>query len=354
MALHESSINDYLRSSLTIARHHFEEWAQSQHPIDLYSSLKHLFNEILIRQFFGIAEDDLGSKQRISALIQTHFRGANAVPVKVNVLGINNTYTRSQNAFEELCQTAAAFLLEMMQCPTPTDCTDPKTFIERVGDKLVSIHASSALVDEAARHLVLFSSSIVNKCLASLSTSLLCAWFSNKDIYEGVAAEVFAALRDDADLFTSATHLSQLRILRQSLLEVQRLHPPLIGVCRGIVNVTDNAKPVMIGEHRIDPKYKLWMCMALANRDKDVFGDDAEQMRCSRWDEVPERNLAFGHGPRHCVGHVLVLPLVSSICADIMFGGQYRLEPEDLQCSNMKRLPVQRPKEPFSVDVHKL
>jgi cytochrome P450 len=62
-------------------------------------------------------------------------------------------------------------------------------------------------------------------------------------------------------------------------------------------------KELRIGDKVIEPGRFVMTCLGSANRDPDMFGDDAADLDISR--ENAARLLSFGSGIHHCLGAAL-------------------------------------------------
>ena len=75
--------------------------------------------------------------------------------------------------------------------------------------------------------------------------------------------------------------------------ELLRLTSPVQGLAR------TTTRDVAVGGTTIPAGRKVLMCYAAANRDREVFGADAEELDVTR---QPRQVLTFSHGPHHCLG----------------------------------------------------
>ena len=75
--------------------------------------------------------------------------------------------------------------------------------------------------------------------------------------------------------------------------ELLRLTSPVQGLARTLT------RPDTVRGRPLDQGDNVLLLYASANRDEEVYGDDAEQLRVDR---RPQRILTFSHGAHHCLG----------------------------------------------------
>ncbi len=98
--------------------------------------------------------------------------------------------------------------------------------------------------------------------------------------------------------------------------EMLRLESPIIGFLRTAT------RDVTLRGQRIRKGDRLWLCYASANRDEDVFGPDADEVRVAR---NPTPHLAFGIGEHFCLGAALAR-LEARVCFEELFARFTRIE----------------------------
>jgi cytochrome P450 len=219
------------------------------------------------------------------------------------------------------------------------------------------------------------------------------------------------------------------RMLRSILLETERLSPPVVGVMRRVqrdirltpssttesgsthgANNDDPSPPSsssppsppssssssggLVTAHAVPAGHDIWLYLAGASRDPAIFGDDADLFRFDRYmsctdtvnhrpattsslssesqspDNMPS-GLAFGAGPKTCLGAPLVRHIVLTL-GEVMvesglaidgvvkdrgvrgwLGWEAGIAAEWL-AKGLKQLPVQRPREPVRVEVRRV
>ncbi|KAJ7745809.1 cytochrome P450 [Mycena maculata] len=132
-------------------------------------------------------------------------------------------------------------------------------------------------------------------------------------------------LRDE--LFTISTEnptmeeLNSLTYLESVVREVMRVHSPVKFVDRVATrdDVLPLAKPYIDKQGRAHDNIPIrkgqimYISLPAVNRDKDIWGDDAEEFKPERWENIPEavqqipgvwaNVLSFLGGPHNCIGY---------------------------------------------------
>lgn len=146
-------------------------------------------------------------------------------------------------------------------------------------------------------HLLLFSSSMVVKAMAAIVTYFVkhtCEHpYILKKLFDQVCNE--SAEKSFPD------------ILDQIILEIERLHPPIIGCCRHV------EKSVTVRNVKIPEGNKLWCSFLTANRDPSVF-ESPEEFNPSRWVDSDTMHLTYGFHEHSCIGKPLSKMIVREIC----------------------------------------
>ncbi len=81
--------------------------------------------------------------------------------------------------------------------------------------------------------------------------------------------------------------------LAASVEELLRLTSPVQGLAR------TTTRDVTVGDTSIPAGRKVLLCYGAANRDRDVYGPDADELDVTR---EPRMILTFAHGAHHCLG----------------------------------------------------
>ena len=232
---------------------------------------------------------------------------------------------------------------------------------------------------DVVNHLLLFTSSLAAKALASSLTALLL------NIY------VFPYHRPNGDNVSLAHEIISLQdmsqrdaLVRSIIAETERLSPPVVGVMR---RTTEDVMLEAVQDGNLQtcvPKnWDLWLYFVGAARDPAVFSETANTFvphrYCQSTSDSPEvcEGFAFGTGPKACLGcdtmREVALSVVNSCFGlpvrssensntlwleakadDIPMGVQAYLGwQQDIKAAvwakDMKQLPTQRPKRPVTV-----
>ncbi|OWM88551.1 hypothetical protein CDL15_Pgr002318 [Punica granatum] len=118
----------------------------------------------------------------------------------------------------------------------------------------------------------------------------------------GEVQEIFGNKKPDFE------GISLLKILSMILYEVLRLYPPQVTLVRTVQKKTE------IGGLSLPPGVLLYLPTILIHRDRELWGDDAEEFKPERFSEGISKAtkgrvsyFPFGWGPRLCVGEKFAL-----------------------------------------------
>jgi cytochrome P450 len=221
--------------------------------------------------------------------------------------------------------------------------------------------------DDMVAHLLVFTSSIANKAVASLLTAYLMNLFLWRD--GGGDSSLAHLIRSQEDEATKE------RMLESILAETERLSPPVVGVMRcvkqeialhhGMDGKDENS------EYTIQKGHDAWLYLAGASRDPTVF-KDADVFSWDRYMSTEDGELnggfAFGGGVKKCLGYELTRQ-ISLTVARTLLGSQLSFEatvsdrgvrhwlgweknvPLEVIAKDLKQLPCQRPRKPVKVEV---
>lgn len=99
-----------------------------------------------------------------------------------------------------------------------------------------------------------------------------------------------------------------------------------MGITSRVATVTDEVNGIKIPEHTI-------IFILLHNRDKSVWGSDADEFKPDRWNNLPAsyNYLTFLQGPRSCIGRqfaetemkVLLIALIRRFQFDEVVKGRH-------------------------------
>jgi cytochrome P450 len=312
--------------------------------IDLYDTLKTLTWKVLLKIFLDL-EDSEPLFQEIEKLQEDLLRGQFSVlPVSVNIGIWQSPRSRGIASKDKLLKTISHRLKTVQgACPFHNSVED---------------HSN-----ELTNHILLFTSSLAVKGIASLLT----AYLLNLYLLDRGGVR----LREEVQTLEP---LGRARLLRSIALETERLSPPVVGIMRRAIRDTVVPSPVVGGADTLIPKgWDSWLYFLGAGRDAMAFGDSANLFDPQRFidlkDADPIQPLSFAMGPKKCLGQHLVRDICITI-ADTMlasvnlegeinaagvrawlgWSGAKDIGPEEW-ARDMKQLPTQRPSRPVMVKV---
>ncbi|GAB0490433.1 hypothetical protein MMPV_001670 [Pyropia vietnamensis] len=307
----------------------------------------------------------------VGAAVSAHFRGAIALPLVVRVGGLTSAAAAAADGrawleayVARLVGRAAAAALVGRGTPLPPPTTSatavstdsavhanitrpaatgmtaaaardggiggdghPRFVDAIIADAVAdaTVGAADAL-PRAQAHLLLLSSGVIPKALASALTSvlietgrpgreaLLADLVAEEDARRAAAASTAAATPtapraagcngvDDAktpatcegDTSSATAGTSPTPLLEAVITEALRLHPPLLGGCR--VAPPAGAPPLVVAGHAVPAGGRLWYAIPHANRDPRVYERPAE-FYPARW----EQGVPPGEGRRATSG----------------------------------------------------
>lgn len=236
---------------------------------------------------------------------------------------------------------------------------------------------------DVASHLLLFTSSLAAKAMASSLTALIL------NLY------VFPHRQPSGRLPSLADEIVRLQadserdaLLRSIILETERLSPPVVGIMRRTTeDVVLDALQKRVSPTLIPEGWDLWVYFVGAARDPAVFGETAETFVPNRYCTSPSESVeakegfAFGAGPKSCLGRDMMREVAFSVAesclglskesSNVSHGVRFEAEAEDIPTGvqaylgwqrnveptvwarDMKQLPVQRPKKAVMIKIHK-
>ncbi|KAL9640454.1 MAG: hypothetical protein Q9164_000273 [Protoblastenia rupestris] len=232
--------------------------------------------------------------------------------------------------------------------------------------------------DDVASHTLLFTSSLAVKALASLLTAVMLNVFvyrAGGDKESDTLASKMVALMEEEH---------QEELLRSVILETERLSPSVVGIMRRTTaDVVLSSGHADMKDTLIPKDWDAWLYIVGAARDPAVFGDTADEFYAERYyakERDPPMGLAFGTGPKGCLGEHLVREIIMAVvktclCVDTeaskapkttvncvcntvdipvgvqgWLGWRKGVKPEDW-ARDVKQLPTQRPIKPVMVTV---
>ena len=332
--------------------------------IDIYDSMKDLSWSILLRIFLQNKQDlHVEDTVKIEKLQEDLLRGQfSLLPVSVNTRVWCSPRTKGLAARRGLESLLNSKIIRG-KCPFSIDNVEEG--------------------QDVASHLLLFTSSLAAKALASYLTAVMLNVFVLKD---GPKQTSLAS-----KLVEISESSQRSRCVKNVLLETERLSPPVVGIMRrttrdividGQATSTErNSSPPVL----IPKDWDLWLYFVGAARDPSAFGDTAEMFDPERFEaggnHTGQQGFAFGSGEKTCLGRSLVTSIATAVLdaclaprndlgsaqapsvslrgeADKIPGGvrgwlgwEASVKPEQW-AKHMKQLPTQRPRKPVMLAVH--
>ncbi|XP_076461877.1 putative cytochrome P450 120 [Babylonia areolata] len=289
-----------------IAKKHVDNIDPSN-PLCLYLFFKQVVTEISLSLFLGLDFANEEQASNIVSLTIRHWHGIISVPLKIKIpgTGSESSFGKAMDAKKELLRVIKA-----------QRAMAGKGFMQRLQDTVSQ--DEDVFVDN---HLLLFTSALVPKALASLLTSLAV------EVGRPAMVSVQKELLTNRELKTSVFK------------EVHRMYPPFLGGRRVA------KRDIMVDGYRVPAGYAVVYMTAEAHRDPAVF-KDPQTFQYQRWTSdqgLSDENLfGFGYGPRGCIGQQLVWNIIDEVLTQLL--SRYHWTLRDQQDLTHKLLPVSRPK----------
>lgn len=179
---------------------------------------------------------------------------------------------------------------------------------------------------------MLLTSGIASKAFSSLFCSLIQELSEAPSIHK----DMFNTMLDADDI--TLQDLEGNLTIKHILQETERLHPPVIGGCRGA------SKALCFDGYIIPRGYRVWYMSAIANRDASKFSSPDDFQPC-RWAKLnqefkgsDELHLSFGMGERNCTGKRFSEMLISLTL--VKFISRFAIEEKAVE--EYKYVPVKR------------
>ncbi|MDI1486557.1 MAG: hypothetical protein OHK93_005788 [Ramalina farinacea] len=340
---------------------HFEN-IRSGSSIDLYDSMKFLSWDLILGIFLGNLEDPQRAKDlvnQVEKLQEDLLRGQFSLfPVSVNTRFWQSPRSKGLAARKKLQEVLKSHVgVQSTGCPFVTSSLSDK--------------------EDVANHLLLFTSSLAAKALASLLTALMMNLFvscARNDGRSELLSDMVLSTRGRGD---------QNKLIESIVLETERLSPPVVGIMRQTTaDVILSGGSEQSPDIRIPGGWDAWLYFVGASRDPAVFGDTAASFVPHRYlQESGERTegFAFGAGPKTCLGRDLMRQIAMTVAKTCLgladeetnvehstpiklncpgdsipegvrgwLGWQADVKPE-VWARDMKQLPTQRPTKPLMV-----
>ena len=327
----------------------------SKSTVDLYESMKALSWKLILSIFMPSSDErDQAQKDvvEIESLQEALLRGQFSLfPVS-----INTPLWRSPRAKGLAARKKLQSLL--------------KARVQKGSDGCPFATSDSAEEDDIASHLLLFTSSLAVKSLASLLTAIMLNLYVYRDEASSQQATSIAS-----KLLSSGIAGSPDDLLKSTTLETERLSPPVVGIMRRATqDITLSAQDDCLQDTLIPQGWDIWLYFVGAARDPAIFGNTADTFLPRRYYNIadgaedPRPGFAFGAGPKSCLGETLMREVVTNVAKTCLgmnggskggvvleasmeelprgvqgwLGWQNDVKPEEW-ARDMKQLPTQRP-----------
>lgn len=333
---------------------HFRDMP-SESTIDLYESMKALSWKLILNSFLTSSDEREQAPKdaaEIVSLQQDLLRGQFSLfPVSISTPLWRSPRAKGLAARKKLQSLLKARVQYRNKgCPFAT--------------------SSSADEDDFANHLLLFTSSLAVKSLASLLTAVMLSLYVYRDEASSQQTASVASRILNLQLAKDRDNL-----LKSTILETERLSPPVVGIMRRTTqDITLPAQEERFHDTLIPQGWDVWLYFVGAARDPAVFGNTADSFLPRRYyntadgTEGPRPGFAFGAGSKSCLGETLMREVVTTVaktCLDMnagskggvvlqacmedvprgvqgWLGWQKDVKPEEW-ARDMKQLPTQRP-----------
>ena len=341
---------------------HFRD-IPSESTVDLYESMKALSWKLILSIFMS-SSDERDRAQKDAAEIESLQEDLLRGQFSLFPVSINTPLWRSPRAKGLAARKKLQSLL--------------KARVQKGNKSCPFARSDPAEEDDIANHLLLFTSSLAVKSLASLLTAVMLNLYVYRDeasshqatsVASGILSLEIARDRDE--------------LLKSTILETERLSPPVVGIMRRTTqDVTLSAQEECFQDTLIPQGWDVWLYFVGAARDPAVFGKTADSFSSGRYyktaevAEDPRPGFAFGAGPKSCLGETLMREVVTTMAKTCLgmnggskalvvleasmndvprgvqgwLGWQKDVKPEDW-ARDMKQLPTQRPIKEVTVKV---
>ena len=341
---------------------HFRD-IPSESTVDLYESMKALSWKLILSIFMS-SSDERNQAQKDAAEIESLQEDLLRGQFSLFPVSINTPLWRSPRAKGLVARKELQSLLKgrvqngNKGCPFAT--------------------SDSAEEDDVANHLLLFSSSLAVKSLASLLTAVMLNLYVYRDEASYQPASSVASRILSVEIARERDEL-----LKSMILETERLSPPVVGIMRRTTqDIILSAQEERFQDTLIPQGWDVWLYFVGAARDPTVFGTTADSFLPGRYyktadaAEDPRSGFAFGTGPKSCLGETLMREVVTTVAKTCLgmnggskaqvvleasmndvprgvqgwLGWQKDVKPEEW-AKHMKQLPTQRPIKGVTVKV---
>ena len=335
----------------------------SESTVDLYESMKALSWKLILSIFMS-SSDERDRLQKDAAEIESLQENLLRGQFSLFPVSISTPLWRSPRAKGLAARRKLQSLL--------------KARVQKGNKGCPFATSDSAEEDDIAKHLLLFTSSLAVKSLASLLTAVMLNLYVYRDEASSQQATSVAC-----GILSLEIARNRDELLKSTILETERLSPPVVGIMRRTTqDITLSAQEERSKDTLIPQGWDVWLYFVGAARDPAVFGKTADSFSSGRYyktadvAEDPRPGFAFGAGPKSCLGETLMREVVTTMAKTCLgmnsalkarvvleasmndvprgvqgwLGWQKDVKPEEW-AKHMKQLPTQRPIQGVTVKV---
>ena len=369
----------------------------SSAPIDIYDSLKDLSWSLLFAVFLPRRQSQTEHqyeqfKAEIESLQETLLRGQfSTFPISIRTPLWSSARSRGVNARITLQNQLRAHF-EALQREQQTE-DNPRG--RHAGTCPFLKQKAVEDADDIANHVLLFTSSLANKALASLLTSSILNIFLYRHPSDTQTRILSPEPLSLASLLRSmpVDSTDRAKLLDSILLETERLSPPVVGVLRRatgnisihgteLAGTTTNTghTDTEAGGYQVSKGHEAWLYFPSISRDTTAYGTNASLFQFDRFmtspssahDTSPQPSFAFGSGPKTCLGRDISRRMIK-VVVGAMIDANIELETQseldagvkamlgwesvesaggvEVVARDVKQLPCQRPRRAIMVTV---
>lgn len=329
------SYEPYVDTCNTILLKRLEEYAQTGTALDVRELLQYyafdVIGEITIGSRFGLMEDNGDKSGIIDAIDEAQIHGAimGLIPEWHWWIGMTADKLGFEPSFRKILTFVTQHIDDRVFGRTKSpddrrDFLDKMLPMEQEG-KVTRFHTRQAASQNVA----------AGSDTTAISLSAAIAYLS-------MYPDALATLRKELDEATAAGKLSdpvtfqeaqKLPYLQSVLLEAMRLHPAVAAPLTRIVG----PQGLQIAGQYFPPGTEVGVNAWVIHNNKSIFGPDAHVFRPERWLTTNkeeranlDRNfLAFGNGPRTCLGKNISLLEMSKAIPQIVRKYDFELLPNE-------------------------
>jgi len=292
--------------------------------------------------FLSLAPADDGEFESVQSLHETLLRGQfSLLPLSVRTWFWASPRARGIDARQKLQELLASRVSARKGCLFASAVTQ--------GDS-----------QDMAAHLLMFTSSLAVKSLASLLTAVVLNLF----LYPAALPPLASRLRETPDLDEREA------LLMSIIKETERVSPPIVGCLRRaqrdviIRDSVEDDSGVLVPEG-----WDIWLYFVGASRDPSAYPHKPDLFIPERFmDPTTPDGFAFGVGPKSCLGKYLVRDIIRIVAgtlldSNITLSGTIEMTgvrgwlgweegvKADSWAKDMKQLPSQRPARGITLNV---